>query len=51
VVSAAPVVSVAIRAYRRDTLPAAIESVLAQAHRELELVVYDDARTLDDIVE
>ncbi len=46
----APSVSIAIRAYRRQWLPDAIESVLAQSWRDLELVVYDDAGDLEDVV-
>lgn len=49
-VNETPAVSIAIRAFRREWLPGAIESVLAQSWRDLELVVYDDARDLDDVV-
>ena len=45
-----PKVSVAIRAFRRDWLPGAIASVLAQTWRDLELVIYDDAGDLEDVV-
>ncbi len=38
-----PSVSIAIRAFRRRWLAEAIASVLAQTHRDLELVIYDDA--------
>ena len=38
-----PRVSIAIRAFRRRWLAEAIASVLAQTHRDLELVIYDDA--------
>jgi glycosyltransferase involved in cell wall biosynthesis len=50
VVNELPVVSVAIRAYRRDWLGGAIASVLGQTWRDLDLVVYDDAGDLGDIV-
>jgi Glycosyl transferase family 2 len=46
VVSNAPTVSIAIRAYRRRWLDEAIASVLGQTYRDLELVVYDDAGDL-----
>lgn len=42
--------SVAIRAFRRQWLGDAIESVLGQTYRDLELVVYDDAGDLADEV-
>ena len=42
-------VSIAIRAYRRRWLGEAIESVLCQTWRDLELVIYDDAGDLDDV--
>ena len=42
-----PTVSIAIRAFRRRWLAEAIASVLAQTHRDLELVVYDDAGDLE----
>lgn len=42
-------VSIAIRAYRRRWLREAIASALAQAHRDLELVIYDDAGNLEDV--
>lgn len=44
-----PVVSVAIRAYRRAWLGGAIASVLGQTWGDLELVVYDDAGDLGDV--
>lgn len=44
-----PLVSVAIRAFRRRWLGDAIASVLAQTHRDLELVVYDDAGDLEEV--
>lgn len=47
--SAAPAVSIAIRAWRRDTVADAIASVLAQTWTDLELVFYDDAGTLADV--
>jgi hypothetical protein len=46
----APTVSIAIRAFRRRWLGEAIESVLGQTYRDLELVVYDDAGDLEDFV-
>jgi glycosyltransferase involved in cell wall biosynthesis len=49
-VSETTTVSVAIRAYRRDWLGGAIASVLAQTWRDLELVIYDDAGDLEDVV-
>ena len=42
-----PAVSIAIRAFRRRWLAEAIASVLAQTHRDLELVIYDDAGDLE----
>ena len=48
-VSDASQVSIAIRAFRRDWLAEAIESVLAQTHRHLELVIYDETGGLADI--
>jgi glycosyltransferase involved in cell wall biosynthesis len=42
-----PAVSIAIRAFRRRWLCDAIASVLAQTHRDLELVIYDDAGDLE----
>jgi glycosyltransferase involved in cell wall biosynthesis len=42
-----PAVSIAIRAFRRRWLTEAIASVLAQTHRDLELVIYDDAGDLE----
>jgi glycosyltransferase involved in cell wall biosynthesis len=42
-------VSIAIRAYRRRWLGEAIDSVLRQSWRDLELVIYDDAGDLDDV--
>ena len=44
-----PMVSIAIRAFRRRWLAEAIASVLAQTHRDLELVVYDDAGDLEEL--
>jgi glycosyltransferase involved in cell wall biosynthesis len=44
-----PAVSIAIRAYRRRWLGAAVSSVLAQTHHDLELVIYDDAGDLEDV--
>src|ERR1043165_1013161 len=43
-------VSIAIRAFRRRWLGDAIASVLQQNVRDLELIVYDDAGDLDDVV-
>lgn len=43
-------VSIAIRAFRRRWLHDAIGSVLSQSWRDLELVIYDDAGDLDDVV-
>ncbi|HUP62347.1 MAG TPA: glycosyltransferase family 2 protein [Thermoanaerobaculia bacterium] len=48
--NAAPAVSIAIRAFRRTWLDAAIASVLGQTWRDLELIVYDDAGDLEDVV-
>ncbi len=48
-VNEVPIVSVAIRAYRRAWLGGAIASVLGQTWRDLELVVYDDAGDLEDV--
>lgn len=45
-----PKVSIGVRAWRRETLPAAIESVLAQGREDLELIVGDDAGDLGDVV-
>jgi glycosyltransferase involved in cell wall biosynthesis len=45
-----PTVSIGIRGWRRDTLPAAIESVLAQGLEDIELIVGDDAGDLADVV-
>jgi glycosyltransferase involved in cell wall biosynthesis len=45
-----PTVAVAIRAYRRRWLGAAINSVLAQTWRDFVLTIYDDAGDLDDVV-
>jgi glycosyltransferase involved in cell wall biosynthesis len=42
-------VSIAIRAWRRDWLREAVASVLAQTHRDLELVICDPAGTLEDV--
>ena len=47
--SGTPRVSIAIRAFRRRWLGEAIASVLSQSHRDLELVVYDDAGDLADV--
>ncbi len=44
-----PGVSIAIRAFRRRWLAEAIASVLAQTHRDLELVIYDDAGDLEPL--
>ncbi|HUR35877.1 MAG TPA: glycosyltransferase family 2 protein [Vicinamibacterales bacterium] len=44
-----PRVSIAIRAYRRRWLHDAVASVLSQTHRDLELIVYDDAGDLADV--
>ncbi len=44
-----PLVSIAIRAFRRRWLHEAIASVLAQTHQHLELVIYDDAGDLEDV--
>jgi glycosyltransferase involved in cell wall biosynthesis len=44
-----PAVSIAIRAFRRRWLAETIASVLAQTHRDLELIIYDDAGDLDDL--
>jgi glycosyltransferase involved in cell wall biosynthesis len=49
VTSPVPLVSIAIRAYRQRWLAEAIASVLAQTHRDLELIVYDDAGDLEPI--
>ncbi len=49
--TASPSVSIAIRAYRRRWLAEAIASVLAQTYADLELIVYDDAGDLADVVE
>jgi glycosyltransferase involved in cell wall biosynthesis len=49
-VNGAPAVSIAIRAFRRTWLDAAIASVLDQTWRDLELIVYDDAHDLEDVV-
>lgn len=48
---APPTVSIAIRAYRRRWLGEAVASVLAQTYRDLELVIYDDAGDLADVVQ
>jgi glycosyltransferase involved in cell wall biosynthesis len=50
VVSPVPAVSIAIRGYRRRWIEGAIASVLGQSWRDLELVVYDDAGDLADLV-
>jgi glycosyltransferase involved in cell wall biosynthesis len=42
-----PSVSIAIRAFRQRWLAETIASVLAQTHRDLELVIYDDAGDLE----
>lgn len=44
-----PSVSIAIRAHRREWLDDAIASVLAQTHRDLELVIYNDTGTLESV--
>lgn len=44
-----PVVSVAIRAFRRNFLGEAIKSVLRQTHTDFELIIYDDAGDLEDV--
>jgi glycosyltransferase involved in cell wall biosynthesis len=49
VVTRPPAVSIAIRAFRRRWLAEAIESVLSQTERDLELVIYDDAGDLEDV--
>lgn len=48
--TAAPAVSIAIRAFRRRWLGEAIASALNQTYRDLELVVYDDAGDLEELV-
>ena len=45
-----PSVSIAIRAWRREWLQEAIASVLAQTHRDFELVICDPAGALEDVV-
>ena len=45
-----PTVSVAIRAFRRRWIAQAIRSVLAQTFTDLELVIYDTAGDLEDVV-
>jgi glycosyltransferase involved in cell wall biosynthesis len=45
-----PTVSIAIRAYRRSSLRDAIASVLGQTYCDFELVIYDDAGDLRDVV-
>ena len=47
----APAVSIAIRAFRRRWLDAAISSVLEQTWGDLELVIYDDAGDLRGVAE
>jgi glycosyltransferase involved in cell wall biosynthesis len=49
-VSAAPAVSIAIRAHRPTWLGEAIRSVLGQTWADLELVVYDDNGGLSELV-
>ena len=44
-----PTVSICVRAWRRDSLPAAIESALAQTYSDLEVVVSDDRGDLEDV--
>ena len=46
-VTGTPAVSIAIRAFRPQWLDEAVASVLTQTHSDLELVVYDDAGTLE----
>ena len=48
--TATPAVSIAIRASRRRWLGQAIDSVLGQTFGDLELVVYDDAGDLHDLI-
>jgi glycosyltransferase involved in cell wall biosynthesis len=50
VLGKSPTVSVAIRAYRAQFLSETIESVLRQTFADLELIVYDDAGTLEPFV-
>jgi glycosyltransferase involved in cell wall biosynthesis len=45
----APLVSIAIRAFRRQWLDQAITSVLTQTHSDLELVIYDDLGELQEL--
>ena len=47
--TASPTVSICIRAWRRKSLTAAIESVLAQTFTDLEVVVADDRGDLEDV--
>ena len=44
-----PLVSIAIRAFRRRWLSDAMASVLAQSYGNLELIIYDDAGDLADV--
>jgi glycosyltransferase involved in cell wall biosynthesis len=45
-----PTVSICIRGWRRDTLPRAIESVLAQGRDDVEVIVGDDGGDVGDVV-
>jgi hypothetical protein len=46
---AIPEVSIAIRAFRKNWLGGAIDSVLAQTFKDFELIIYDDAGDLEEI--